>query len=216
MQYLSRDPHERSVVSAFVAGPSKRNQFQKKLAARQAAICIRIISTRTQQKARPEGRALSWVYLRRNRFRELKEVPNENAFCRTAPSVRFNLRAITLAGVVRASALSSRTSCLDHSRRVLRFRAAISSLLLVLRYERLARRRSDGNLQVYSSDCGALDAEDFGEISASNRCQIRLRSLQASICFWADWRPGSRAVQSNTLTQLLCHASRSVQPGASS
>ena len=32
MQYLSRDPHERSVVSAFVAGPSKRNQFQKKLA----------------------------------------------------------------------------------------------------------------------------------------------------------------------------------------
>jgi len=180
MQYLSRDPYERPVVSASVAMPRRASTTNARRSSLHAKLlCIRIISTRTQQKARPEGRAPSWVYLRRNRFRELKEVPNENAFCRTAPSVRFNLRAITLAGVVRASALSSRTSCLDHSRRVLRFRAAISSLLLVLRYERLARRRSDGNLQVYSSDCGALDAEDFGEISASNICQIRLRSLQA-------------------------------------
>ena len=48
-------------------------------------------------------------YLRR-RLPARKEIPNVNAFCRIAPSVRRIIRPIFRAGVVFASDLSCRTS----------------------------------------------------------------------------------------------------------
>jgi hypothetical protein len=62
------------------------------------------------------------------RLPALSEVPNTNAFCRTAPSERRSLRAIFLAGISRANDLSSRTSLFVHSRRVIFFRAAMANL----------------------------------------------------------------------------------------
>src|SRR5262249_4427835 len=49
------------------------------------------------------------LYLRR-RLPARKEIPNMNAFCRIAPSVRRIIRPIFRAGVVFASDLSCRTS----------------------------------------------------------------------------------------------------------
>ena len=56
------------------------------------------IFDRGVKKARPPGRAISTVHFARDRAFVFKEVPNENAFCRTAPSVRLSLRPIDLAG----------------------------------------------------------------------------------------------------------------------
>ena len=78
-----------------------------------------------------------WNCVRRERkggwqryARELSEIPRLNAFCRVAPSVLFSDRAIFFAGIFRrARVRSSRTSSLDHSRRLDRFLAMVSPFL---------------------------------------------------------------------------------------
>ena len=58
----------------------------------------------------------------RHHARELRETPRWRAFCRIAPSVLLNLRAIFGAGVFfLASCLNSRTSAADHARRLIFF-----------------------------------------------------------------------------------------------
>jgi hypothetical protein len=74
-------------------------------------------------------------YFPRERPLVFNDVPNENAFCRTAPSLRFSLRLIVPADVFwRAIVFSSRTSAWVHSRRVAFFFAAMffSSIVLEL------------------------------------------------------------------------------------
>jgi hypothetical protein len=73
-----------------------------------------LTGTTSQKNPRRSGgsRRLRLIrsYFLRRRPRLSKESPSENAFCRTAPSVRRIIRPILRAGVVFASDLSCRTS----------------------------------------------------------------------------------------------------------